>query len=211
MGSKLTSKIPFSDRDFTTYFSGTFNSSFSLFYTDQSELSFICSNLKVKNSTGHDNISSNVLVKESNRNILDQLMHIINSSFRTGIVPSSLKIAKVVPIYKSGQKDQLLNCRPISILPFISKILEKVVYNRLVKYLDKWSILAMNQYGFRLNHSTYMAVIDTYDKITQALDENKYAVGISSDLSKAFDTVYHSILLKKLELCGIIWTGLAVT
>jgi len=137
IGSGLASKIPSSDRDFNTYFSRTFNSSFSLFYTDQTELLSICSNLKVKNSTGHDNISSNVLVKEWIRNILDPLMHIINSSFRAGIVPSCLKIAKVVPIYKSGQKDQLSNYRPISVLPFFSKILEKAVYNRLVKYFDK--------------------------------------------------------------------------
>ena len=61
----------------------------------------------------------------------------------------------------------------------------------------------MNQYGFRSNHPTYMAVIDMYDKITQALDENKYAVGIFIDLSKAFDTVNHSILLRKLELYGV--------
>ncbi len=127
----------------------------------------------------------------------------MNCSFRTGIVPNSLKIAKVVPVYKSGPKDQLTNYRPISILPFFSKLLEKVVYNRLTEYLNKWSILAHNQFGFRSNHSTCMAVIDMCDKISQALDEGKYAAGIFIDLSKAFDTVDHSILLKKLELYGI--------
>ena len=178
-----------------------------MYYTHKSELLSICNNLQVKNSTGHDNVSS-IVVKKTILNIADPLTHIFNSSLRVGVVPNSLKVAKVVPIYKSGPKDQFSNYRPISVLPFFSKLLEKIVNNRLVEYLNKWSILTQNQYGFRSNHSTCMAVIDMCDKITQALDENKYAAGIFIDLSKAFDTVNHNILLKKLELYGIRGTCL---
>ncbi len=196
ISSKLASNIPQSNKDFKSYFLRTFSNSFGLYYTDQSELLSICNNLQVKNSTGHDNVSSTI-VKKTMLNIVEPLTHIFNSSFRAGVVPNSLKIAKVVPIYKSGPKDQLSNYRPISVLPFFSKLLEKVVNNRLVDYLNKWSILTQNQYGFRSNHSTCMAVIEMCDKITQALDENRYAVGVFIDLSKAFDTVNDSILLKK--------------
>lgn len=202
IGSQLARKITPSSVDFKTYLSHSFKHSFGLYFTDQNELVSICSTLKQKDSTGHDGISSSI-IKKSMVNIVDLLTHIINCSLRTGIVPSSLKIAKVVPIFKSGQKDQLVNYRPISVLPFFSKLLEKVVYNRLISYLNKWNILVQNQFGFRSNRSTCMAVIDMCDKISQALDENKYAAGIFIDLSKAFDTVNHSILLKKLESYGI--------
>lgn len=118
-------------------------------------------------------------------------------------MPDLLKISKVCPIYKKGDKTDQSNYRPISILPNFSKIFEKLVYNRLLSYLDKQSILSNNQYGFRNNRSTYMAVIEMIDKITEAMDQNKYSIGIFIDLSKAFDTLNHNILLTKLQHYGI--------
>ena len=98
--------------------------------------------------------------------------------------------------------------RPVSILPCFSKFLERIVYNRILSYLNDFHILCDNQYGFRKNHSTTHALIDLYDKISSALDRKEHAVGVFSDLSKAFDTVNHEIPFDKLYHYGIC--GLAL-
>ena len=134
---------------------------------------------------------------------------IINCSLITGIYPDQLKVAKVCPIYKSDSKDKFSNYRPISLLPSFSKIFEKVVFDRIFCYLNSKKILNDNQYGFRKNHSTYMAILDMQNKITAAMDRYEYAVGIFIDLSKAFDTLDHHILLKKMQHYGI--RGLALS
>ncbi len=77
------------------------------------------------------------------------------------------------------------------------------MFNRLLSYLDRLHIINPNQYGFRKNHSAYMALLDLHDKITEAWDKNEFAIGISIDLSKAFDTINHHILLKKLAHYGV--------
>ena len=114
-----------------------------------------------------------------------------------------MKIDRIIPIYKLGENNLFSNYRPISVLPFFPKILEGVVYNRLMNYIDINQILFRNQYGFRKNHSTTLALINLYDKISAGFDTNKHTVGIFLDLSKAFDTVDHTILISKLEHYGI--------
>ena len=131
------------------------------------------------------------------------LTHIINLSLQSGIVPDQLKFARVIPLFKSGEDRLISNYRPISILPVFSKLFEKIVYKRLINYLDSNNILFKKQYGFRKNHSTSLALLDLVDKITSAIDEKKYTVGIFLDLSKAFDTVNHDILFDKLSFYGI--------
>ena len=99
------------------------------------------------------------------------------------------------PIFKSGSKTEFGNYRPISILPSFSKIFEKIASNRLQFFLNINNILTSSQYGFRPKHSTYMALLDMYDKISDSLDKGFYSLGIFIDLSKAFDTINHTILL----------------
>ena len=107
------------------------------------------------------------------------------------------------PIYKSGAKNEFINYGPISILPSFSKIYEKIISNRILSYVEKYGILAKSQFGFRKKHSTYMAMMQLYDKVSEAIDKNEFCVGIFIDLSKAFDTINHDILLQKLYTYGI--------
>ena len=131
------------------------------------------------------------------------LLHIFNTSFSSGIFPDELKISKVSPIYKHGKKTDLNNYRPISILPALSKILEKLLYNRLEIFINENNILSDSQYGFRKNRSTTSAIIDLNDHVLKNFDKKYYTVGVFLDLKKAFDCVDHNILIKKLEHYGI--------
>lgn len=131
------------------------------------------------------------------------LTFLINSSLKQGIFPDDLKLAKVLPIYKSGSTTTLSNYRPISVLNYFSKIFEKVVYNKVINFLDEYNILVDNQFGFRQGHSTHHALITLVDKITKCMDNGDLVIGIFLDLKKCFDTVDHDILIKKLYAYGI--------
>ena len=124
-------------------------------------------------------------------------------SFYSGTVPSELKIAKVIPLFKANDPYTLTNYRPISILPFISKILEKLVHKRLIKFLNKFKILHTQQFGFRANQSTDSALSLLDFQISQAFDKKQLTLGIFLDFSKAFDTVNFQIRFDKLYHYGI--------
>lgn len=108
--------------------------------------------------------NSYIIDKKGGDIICPILVHLINLSLRTGVFPDKLKIAKVVPIYKSGDASNFSNYRPVSVLPVLSKIYEKVVYARVLKHLDNNNIIYNNQFGFRNKHSTSHAVIHLIDK-----------------------------------------------
>ena len=118
---------------------------------------------------------------------------------KTGIFTEKIKIAKVSSIFKKGDKSILSNYSPISALPFFPKILERVIYNRRYTYLADNEILFNKQFGFKAGHSTGYALLDLIDQVSDSLNDKSYFVGIFIDLSKAFDTVDHKILLKKLQ------------
>ena len=159
--------------------------------------------MKPKNSCGQDNISTNLL-----KFIIDPLLipisHIFNLSFKSGFIPTTLKTAKCVPIYKSGDMQDFSNYRPISLLSTFSKLLEKIVAIQMMRFLNKYKILYEHQYGFRSQHNTLHPLIHFLDKINQSLNQDtpEFTLGIFIDLKKAFDTCDVNILLSKLNHYG---------
>ena len=121
------------------------------------------------------------------------LAYLFNCPFLTGIVHDQFKLARVIPIYKKGSKSTISNNRPISLL----SVFEKLMYKRLVAFLEKNKVIFQGQFGFRSNHSTTHAILLIADKIQKAIESKMYSCGILIDLSKAFDTINHTILLKK--------------
>jgi len=207
VGPTLANKIPTASVNFKSFMKGEFKNSFSMFETDINEVITVTKNLKSKTSSGYDEIPTDIM-KLSINFVAPHIVNIINKSFTDGDFPDLLKIAKICPIYKAGEVSNISNYRPISVLPSFSKVFEKLVYNRLTNYLTKCSILYKHQYGFRSNHSTSLAILEMIDKITDAMDQNKFSIGVFIDLSKAFDTINHKILLSKLEFYGIRGTAL---
>ena len=177
--------------------------------TDQDILDHI-GTVAPKNSSGHDNLSSKALIQIAPI-IHPAIRTIVNQSLVSGIFPSSLKLAIVTPIYKGRNSDtnEFGNYRPISLLPTISKIIEKVVHKQLYEYMHKNNLFNNSQYGFRKKHSTEYATMEFVDKVAKTIDEKLTPFAIFIDLSKAFDTLDHKILLRKLEHNGILGTHLA--
>ena len=142
-------------------------------------------------------------MKQNIHALIKPLTYLINCSINKGIFPDELKIAKVIPIYKSGDKTSIENYRPISVLSVFSKTFEKIMYNHLINFINKHNILYKYQFGFRQRHSTNHAIITLVDKISTALDRGNVVIGCFFYLKKAFDTVNHSILISKLYKYGI--------
>ena len=119
------------------------------------------------------------------------------------VFPDELKIARVIPLYKSGDKNDISNYRPISLLPMLSKIFEKLIHSRLTNFFEETNVLYNKQFGFRKEHSTVHALNTAITQIINSLNNNEVVVGVFLDFSKAFDTVMHNILISKLEHYGI--------
>ena len=135
--------------------------------------------------------------KQCNDSYIGPLTIFINMSFAQGIFPDELKLARVVPIYKSGDKKEVSNYRPISVLSFYSKIFKKIMYEYVVEFMDKNEIIFKNQVGFRKNHSTQHAVISLIHNIIHSQETDHKVISLFLDLKKALDCVPHTILLKR--------------
>ena len=122
---------------------------------------------------------------------------VFNQSLLHGIFPENFKVSKVTPIDKGGEEMDPFNYRPISTLSALTQIFEKIICEQLVNYLEKHKILYEFQFGFRKGHSTSQAIAEIADNLRNAIDNNLYSCGVFLDFSKAFDTVNHTILLKK--------------
>ena len=164
--------------------------------TTPEEIVSLLRNIKSNTSSGFDNIEPHIM-REINPQIAPVLSHIFNNSFSTGVVPRELKIAKVIPIHKNNDPNNFCNYRPISILPCFSQNLERLMYNRLERFLNQSHIISEVQYGLRKKYSTYMALINLIYKISSGTDSISFNIGIFIDLYKAFDTIDHNILFQK--------------
>lgn len=169
---------------------------------DVSEITSIVKKLKNKKSYGDDGISVQV-IKACIDHISLPLVHITNLMLETGCFPDKLKTSIIKPLHKKGPKDEPNNYRPIALLPCFSKIFEKVIYNRLTEFLDKYNILNKNQFGFRKDSSTSLAIYAFLSNLWEAINAKKDCTGLFIDMSKAFDCVVHSIVLKQLDQVGI--------
>ena len=199
IGSKQASTIPATtDNSFTQYLSHPVACRFSLTYVTPNDVMTIISKLKPKTSTGFDNLSTKVL-KHIAPFISLPISTVMNQSFSSGIFPDLLKLAKVCPLFKKDDRSILTNYRPISLLPCFSKIFEKSVHQQLYTYFNSQKLFTSNQYGFRPQHSTELATLEFIDSILKLLDDGKIPFSIFMDLSKAFDTLDHNILLHKLS------------
>ena len=175
----------------------------SIFFSEVTivEISQILGSLK-NGAAGYDEISASLL-KLISPFIVEPLVYLCNQSLQEGIFPTELKIANVTPLYKSDDSFVFNNYRPVSLLCVLSKVFEKVMYNRLLEFLESYKILTNSQFGFRKLHSTFMALMTLMDRLITSLENDEHVIGIFLDFSKAFDTVDHVILLNKLSHYGI--------
>ena len=203
IGKNLADKINDAPhKHFSDYLVSKPNTKFEFQPVEIKEVNKIISQLDSKNSSGYDSIS-NILIKSIVDIILKPLTVIINQCLKMGIFPNQLKIAKVVPIFKTGDDTLFTNYRPISLLPSTSKVVERVIFNQLYTYFETNKLFYGSQYGFRKRHSTEFAALELVDKLLNMMDKGQVPLGIFLDLSKAFDTLDHKIMIKKLEFYGV--------
>ena len=202
IGSHLQQLMPNCGTEYSRYFPNRVNNASFFTPVNENELLKEIKRLNPRKLSGADNIGAR-LVQLCPTVFAENLTKIYNNAMAKGEYPAQLKMAKVIALYKKGEKYKLGNYRPISLLSCLNKLFEKILCKRLVRFLEINHILFDYQFGFRKLHSTTLALIEFTDNIRKVLDEGNYAISVFVDLTKAFDTVDHEILLDKMDRCGI--------
>ena len=203
IAEKLQANIYNDDTYFHQYLNNRNERNFFITPINPIEIADIINNININKASGPTSIPNKILhlIKHI---IATPLSNLINTSFEKGLYFDTLKTAKVIPLFKeNGDILERSNYRPISLLSNINKIIEKLMHERLYKFLSKYNCIYINQFGFRNNHSTIHALLNLTEQIRDALDKNKLSCGVFINLKKVFDTVDHSILLDKLNHYGI--------
>ena len=200
IAEKLTSQLPTSLHNASSYLKDRINNTFIMNPLSRDEITKAVNKLKY-NGKGSKTISTMVL--KDNANTLSEILtHLLNSCIAEGYFPNELKVGCITPIHKNGSKCEVKNYRPVCSLSPFSKIFERIIYNRMVEFIEHNNILNINQFGFRKGLSTESAIIQFIDKIHKGLNKRHHTIAVFMDLSKAFDVLNHNILSKKLEHYG---------
>ena len=201
-GPKLASKLPTLNKSVLSYM-GRRNPSSMIFedITVSEVINIVVKYFEDKLSSGHDNIPA-MIIKWCITHIAPILTNIFNDCVNSGHYPKSLKIAKVTPLFKEGDTSVADNYRPISVLPQIDKIFEKLIHERMVAFEKQHKFLKKTQFGFRKGHSTSHGITHLNEQVIDKLEKKKVSALLFIDLKSAFDTVNIDILLKKLEHYG---------
>lgn len=200
IGENMARSVPKPSREIRVL-QQNINESLYLYPTDAKEISNIINDLKCRKAPGQDGITSEIL-KNIVEFIKQPLAHIMNIMLLTGEFPKTFKVAVVKPLFKKGDKTDLNNYRPISLISNLAKIAEKIIKHRIIGFLNKHKIISDRQFGFREGISTENAIAYLTNNIYKGIDNSKEVLCVFLDLAKAFDTVNHKILLNTLDKVG---------
>ena len=201
IGRKLADKIQ-PAQHFSSYLNFLSETVFNFVPVTEQNIADIIKHMKNKSSYRHDCLS-NILIKRVQNVLIKPLTFLINQSLSTGIFPNELNISRIKALYKSGNASLLSNYRPISVLFSISKVYEYVVFKQLLNYMECNKLFYTDQYGFKPGHSTELAAARFVNGLVVDMDNYKIPTSVLTDLSKAFDTINHDILISKLKHYGV--------
>lgn len=170
--------------------------------THEYEVAATINALPNKKSTGFDKVPT-TLLKKISKSISPVISHLINLSIASGIYPKLLKKSLIVPIFKSGNKEDINNYRPIALVSVVSKVFERIINRNLLNFLYKNNFFSKNQFGFLKNCNTEKALLNFTSNIYTNINDGKKSAGLFLDVKKAFDTLDREILLEKLDKAGV--------